>query len=317
MIKRWLTIGLALLALSAVTAAMFAPFVYAELVPYRFGYFPLGKAPVKLAAGRMVDDYFAVQDLGGGTYAIGEPRYYQANYSYLIVGSERALLFDAGSGSRNMRPLVERLARVPVTVLPSHLHFDHLGGIAAFDRIAMLDNDAVRAQVHDGVLKPDRYAFLGMFDGKAPPAVKIAEWIKPETRIDLGDRVVTILSTPGHTPHSAAILDERAGWLFTGDFIYPTMLYAFLPGASMSDYRRTAQHLIKRLPERTVLWTAHCCRRGEGFSAPRLAMHDLRALDRALARREAGEVAYDGFFPRRYPVNDQMVLGTGFSWNNR
>src|ERR1700689_3429018 len=53
---------------------------------------------------RWFDDYYAVADLGDGAYAIGEPRYGQCNFSYLIVGSPRALLFDSGPGPRHIPP---------------------------------------------------------------------------------------------------------------------------------------------------------------------------------------------------------------------
>jgi hydroxyacylglutathione hydrolase len=74
-----------------------------------------------------VDDYFAVEDLGDGTFAIGEPRYYQQNYSYLIVGQTRAVFFDSGSGTRDISRVVANLTKLPITVIVSHLHFDHLG----------------------------------------------------------------------------------------------------------------------------------------------------------------------------------------------
>jgi hydroxyacylglutathione hydrolase len=93
----WGTLALA----SAMAAAVFAPYVYVELWPRFHSVTVVNSAPVHLMQGRMFDDYFAVEDLGEGTYAIGEPHYYQANYAYLIIGEARALLFDAGSGTRS------------------------------------------------------------------------------------------------------------------------------------------------------------------------------------------------------------------------
>jgi hydroxyacylglutathione hydrolase len=125
-----------------------------------------------------------------------------------------------------------------------------------------------------------------------------------------------VLSTPGHTASSTALFDASNRRLFIGDFIYPTTLYAFLPGASLSAYQATARMLLATLPTDTVLWTAHCCRKNEGVSAPWLSMKDLRNLDAALTAVRAGRAKASGFYPRVIAVNDEMTLAVGFPWNN-
>lgn len=304
-------------ALGVLLAAVFAPYISAELSPWLEPHQIVDPAPARLAKGRMANDYFAVEDIGGGVFAIGEPRYYQRNYAYLIVGQKRALLFDSGSGTRDISGVVAGLTRLPVTVMASHLHYDHLGGIAPFGHVAMIDLPQTRADVSGGVFRARRYEYLGLIDHLAPPAVKLGEWLAPGAVIDLGGRGLTVLNTPGHTPTSAALWDAAGHRLFIGDYIYPTTLYAFLPGASLSAYRRTAQTLLNTLPADTVLWTAHCCRKDEGAAAPWLSMGDLRDLDAVLMRQRAGQVKSTGFYPRIYPVNRQMTLATGFDWNNR
>src|SRR5699024_2023251 len=98
------------------------------------------------------------------TFAIGEPRYYQQNYSYLILGESRAFLFDSGSGTRDINPVIKSLTNLPVTVMVSHLHFDHLGGIGPFKHIAMIDLPQTRADMHDGIFTPGRYEYSGLAD---------------------------------------------------------------------------------------------------------------------------------------------------------
>lgn len=312
-----LAVAIGGLLAALVSAAAFAPFLYAELMPRLAPHPVVDPAPATVAAGRMFDDYFVVQDLGAATFAIGEPRYYQQNYSYLIIGTERALMFDAGSGTRDIGKVVKSLTHLPVTVMVSHLHFDHFGGIGAFDRVAMIDSAQTRADVSDGRLRPGRYEYLGFWDGRSAPSARVNEWLAPGAVIDLGGRSLLVVSTPGHTPSSAALFDATNHRLFIGDYVYPTTLYAFLPGASLSAYRRTARRLLATLPGDTILWTSHCCRKGGGVEAPWLTMNDVRDLDSTLTSVEAGTGISTGFYPRRYPVNDQMTFATGFPWNNR
>jgi hydroxyacylglutathione hydrolase len=298
-------------------ALVFAPYLYAELSASLEPHAIIDPAKPDLGEGSMVDDYWAVQNIDANTYAIGEPRYYQVNYAYLIVGERRALLFDAGSGTRDITGIIARLTRLPVTVMPSHLHYDHTGGIAPFTSIAMLDLPDTRADVRNGRLTPSRYEYLGMIDGLAPPSFSVTEWVKPGSSIDLGGRVLQVLHVPGHTRSSVALYDAATRRLFAGDFIYPTTLYAFLPGASLAEYRATARELLAALPADTKIWTAHCCRAGERTAAPWLTMTDLRDLDSALTEIASGGSHGSGFFPRRFPVNRQMTLATGFPWNDR
>jgi glyoxylase-like metal-dependent hydrolase (beta-lactamase superfamily II) len=308
---------LAVLVLGLVLAAANAPYVYAELWPFVDRHTIVEPGPAKIAKGRMADDYFAVQALGDGVFAIGEPRYYQQNYAYLITGRTRALLFDSGSGTRDISPVVASLTHLPVTVMVSHLHFDHLGGVGPFHDVAMVDLPRTRADVSNGVFKPGRYEWMGHFDHRPAPSVRVSEWLKPGDVIDLGGRTLTVLSTPGHTPTSVALYDGARHWLFIGDFVYPGPLYAFLPGASLSAYQATDRRLLATLPPDTVLWAAHCCRKGGGIEAPWLSMGDLRDLDAALTRIRAGQVKATGFYPRVYPVNGQMTLDAGLPWTNR
>jgi hydroxyacylglutathione hydrolase len=298
-------------------AAWFAPYVYGELAVWLEPHMIVDSAPVQLAKGRMVDDYFAVEDLGNGTFAIGEPHYYQQNYSYLIIGQSRAVLFDSGSGTRDISGVVANLTKLPITVIVSHLHFDHLGGIGPFGDIAMIDLPETHADVSGGFFKPSRYEYMGFFDGRVAPSFRVGEWLAPGAIIDLGGRTLRVLSTPGHTPSSVALFDASNRRLLIGDFMYPTTLYAFLPGASLSAYQATARMLLEMLPTNTVLWTAHCCRKNEGVSAPWLSVRDLRDLDAALTAVRAGQAKASGFYPRVFAVNDEMTLAVGFPWNNR
>ena len=49
----------------------------------------------------------------------------------------------------------------------------------------------------------------------------ITNWIHDGSKIDLGGRVLQVISTPGHTPDSISLWDAQNKLLFTGDMYYP------------------------------------------------------------------------------------------------
>ena len=91
-------------------------------------------------------DWFHVIQLDESTYAVSEPKYWLKNVSYLLIGSRSSLLFDTGPGVHSIRPVVDRLTHVPVLVLPSHLHFDHVGRIEEFSHVALVSTAALRTE---------------------------------------------------------------------------------------------------------------------------------------------------------------------------
>ncbi len=313
-----LWLALAVTALMAGMAALLAPYVDAE---YEFDLH--GKTPVVLpkpaapVTGRWVDDYFVVQILDPTTFAIGEPRYYQGNYSYLILGTQRAVLFDAGTGLRDIVPVVRSLTALPVTVIASHLHFDHVGALGRLDRTAVLDDAALRARARDGRLTLQRYEFLGFADRLQDLTFRVDEWWPAGSMIDLGGRSLRVLATPGHTPTSVSLYDASRHQLFAGDFIYPGWLYSFLPGASRSAYLASTLRLLAGIDPATRIFAAHMQDATVAVQAPVLGIEDLRALESSLTGIAQGRLQSEGFYPRVFAVRGTVKFATGWDWNNR
>jgi hydroxyacylglutathione hydrolase len=291
-----------------------------ELVVWRW-YLTSGKPTVStgelaLAAPlRWFDDYYIVADLGEGTYAIGEPRYWQCNFSYLIVGTQRALLFDTGPGLHDIGKVVKTLTSLPIVALPSHLHFDHVGNLGRFEDVALPDLKALRDQSSEGQFALGFYQFLGFVEGFKRPTFSVTRWIVPGAEIDLGERKLTLLSVPGHTPDSVALLDRRSNRLFAGDFIYPSEIYAYLPGANLGDYRASAERVAGLLNDASTVYGGHGCDRLPKVDIPMLHRSDVMALERALASADTGGWRTgSGWYPREFAVNDRMKLLAKYPW---
>ena len=308
----WAVAGVTLLA---VALAVGAPWISAEYLLRNHGALIGARSPQPVR-GHWFDDYFLIEAIDSSTFAIGEPRYYQGNYSYLLLGSKRALLFDAGTGNRDIVPVVRSLTSLPVTVMPSHLHFDHVGALGHFEETALIDLRSLRERLHNRRLTLGRYEFLGFADSLPEPTLGSPNGGRLGSTIELGGRTVRVLSTPGHTPSSAALYDAQRRQLFAGDFIYPGTLYAFLPGASRSDYLNTARKLLAALDPATRIYAAHMADKAPTISAPVLEMADLYALEHTLARIKAGGPSNSGFYPRIYSVRGPITFASGYAWNN-
>ncbi|MDJ0849496.1 MAG: MBL fold metallo-hydrolase [Myxococcota bacterium] len=263
---------------------------------------------------RWVDDYFTVQRLDARTFAIGEPRYAQQNYSYLIAGSERALLFDAGPGLRDIRAVAESLTDRPITLVPSHLHFDHVGDVASFERVAVVDLPYLRDRAPDGRLRLTRAEHLGFVEDIATPTLTVTEWLAPGSVVSLGDRDLRVLHTPGHTTDSISLLDLSTGWLFSGDFVYPGPLFAFLPNSHLGEYLRGAQAVLAAVDAGARVLGAH---RDRPPGLPELGRSDVEDLRATLERIRAGEARGNGVYPVTYPVNDRITLLAEPRWLQR
>lgn len=251
------------------------------------------------------DDYFTIEYIDSKTIAIGEPRYHQQNYNYLILGDDSAILFDTGPGVRDIKPVIEHLTNLPVVVTQSHLHFDHVGNHDKFENIAVPNLAYLQDQRVDKVLSLTHKQHLGFVEDIASPNLNVTQWWSPGAKVDLGNRTLQMIHAPGHTPDSIVLLDRERDLLFTGDFIYPGPLFAMLPGSDLADYLASTRSLIEVTKEDTKLLTAH---RGFPPGAPVLAQQDLLDLKAGLVGVLDGSLQGEGVYIQAYRINDRIEL---------
>jgi len=143
---------------------------------------------------------FTTQSVAKGVWHIEDSR---GGVMYLVAGAERALLIDTGWGAdaplagsgRSLAELVATLTPLPVEVVNTHAHPDHMGGNGQFPQVYIHTNDLPQAQDSGTTL-------IAIYDGY---------------RFDLGQRQVRVIGVPGHTPGSICLLDSQTRTLFSGD----------------------------------------------------------------------------------------------------
>ena len=194
-----------------------------------------------------VDNWYAIEKIDEQTIIIGEPKSSQYNSSYLIIGENEAILFDTGAGERgdDVQPISEVIKNYtdkPIRVVLSHFHFDHTGGVDEFDGVTMIDLPYIRAKSKNGTYQVSALENVG----NQKPLLRINDWVKHKEVIDLGNREIQFVSSPGHSPDCVALIDHRRKYVFTGDFMYQHLggIVVFTPGSDHDHYIESIDAMI-------------------------------------------------------------------------
>ena len=201
------------------------------------------------------------------TFAIYEPHQSEEVISYLILGKEKALLFDTGMGISDIRKVVATLTKLPIVVLNSHTHNDHVGDNWRFDTIYSMDTDFSRQNAKGSVADAQAEIAPGEICGDLPKNFDaksyrtepwhITKYIRDGDTIDLGGRTIEILSTPGHTPDAITLFDRANGLLFTGDTYYPAPIWLYRPETDFNAYAKSIARLAALAPQVKSVLGAH------------------------------------------------------------
>lgn len=214
------------------------------------------------------EDWFQVFRIRDGVFAIYEDGQFEEVISYLITGSESALLFDTGIGVGDIADVVRQLTSLPVSVLNSHTHYDHVGGNHLFETIYGVDSEYT-ANHANGRENAEIREFVGpgwvwkplpgetTVDNYTSAAFSIDSFVTDGQTLDLGGRSLEVIMVPGHTPDALVLLDRESRLMFMGDTFYPASLYAHMGDADFFQYVQSAEKLAEFYSEVDYLLPAH------------------------------------------------------------
>ncbi len=257
--------------------------------------------------------WFRARPVARDAWLVAEPGHVN---SWLIGGTDRAVLVDTGLGMAPVRPVVEALTPLPVDVLHTHAHLDHVGGDAEFARVAIHPAGVAELRAGAGAAERRRYLahtrrmlaaadayraldrdFFHLLSADSDPrplpdGLDETTWAPgpaPEPAlladgdvVDLGGRRLTVLHTPGHSPDSVCFLDDRDGLLLAGDTVNTGPIYAQAPESDLADFAASTARLADLADDVTLVLMGHF---GRGVAEGRY----LRDVAEAFARLAAGD----------------------------
>ena len=234
-----------------------------------------------------------VTEIAVNTYAINE---YGLVTMYLLAGSSRALLIDTGCGFCDLNAVVRKMTDLPYSVVLTHGHLDHAGGMVQFPEIFLNRRDLLMAESITSSELSDYANTLGemgsfdAYDFSADALHRrerkpVFHFIEEGWRIDLGGRVIEAYAVPGHTPGSMAFLDRKNRILFSGDCCNTNLL---ADHASVTTIYRSIMKVVGLMPAFDRNFNGHTGYAGspDCLSQPYDVPKDLLWICQAILRHE-------------------------------
>lgn len=186
-----------------------------------------------------MDDWFTVEKIDKDTFAISEYKHWEESHCYLLLGTKLAILIDTGLGISNINKVICALTNLPIVVVNTHVHWDHIGGHKYFDNIAVheLEKDwlsntfPIPLQVvkRNIMLKPCDFPKDFDIDNYQIYQGTPQMLLHDKDCFDLGNRQVYVIHTPGHSPGHCCFYEPNRKYLYSGDLIYKGCLDVFYP----------------------------------------------------------------------------------------
>lgn len=206
---------------------------------------------------------------------------------YLVIGTERAALIDTGLGTDNLRETVESITKLPIIVLHSHGHLDHVGADALFDEIYLNSREYgligegndfnarlnfIRTNLKD---EPGLYAYIKTHLAKDGEICY--KNIEDGDVIDLGEIQLEAVSTPGHTLGSMSYVNKKDNYAFTGDGIADIHWFDTKESISVEGFLDTLNHFEENSKKVKNIYASHL---PNAFSLE--LIHDLQTAAKSI-----------------------------------
>ncbi len=200
-------------------------------------------------------DWFKSEEVGAGIFLITEP-HYRADYRcniYLVKGESRDIVIDTGLGLASLLKYLQPLSENPLLIC-SHSHYDHIGSNWEFEErwIHQAEAEIVAAPTQANTYA-DPVLVTQDFYSLPWPGFEARGWqVEPAPAtglleegqvIDLGNRRLRVLHTPGHSWGGVCLWDEASREMFCADTIYAGELFDFLPCSDIPTYVQSMRRL--------------------------------------------------------------------------
>lgn len=205
--------------------------------------------------------------------------------SYIVLGTKKALVIDTMMGYENVKDVVRRVTDLPIIVVNTHGHCDHIFGNVFFEEVYMNPDDLPVAKEH--MAFPEFVDACNTNHISMPPFQPIYDG----DIIDIGGLTLQVIAFPGHTPGGICLLLKEERILFTGDGINHHLWMQLPESSKIKDYLQILDDHRYLMQEADLILHGHA----KGFDDISLMLELRNGLADLIETRGIGDEDYKWF----------------------
>lgn len=163
-------------------------------------------------------------------YCINDP----GSRQFFFVGTSKVLLVDTGFGRTDLAAKIREVSSLPVEVVLTHGHVDHIGGLDQFGE-----------------------CYAGEKDFSMLPEEITKKPLKDGDKLDIGNFVFEIIEIPGHTEGSIVLLEKDKKFMIAGDSVQEGPIFMFGDVSKFDSYIKSMKKLGKSAKYAQKIYSAH------------------------------------------------------------
>ncbi len=173
--------------------------------------------------------------------------------AYLVDNAGRAVAIDPGGDPDEIVDFLASEGLVLEVILATHLHFDHIHGMAALSKAT---GAPVMASSADEFLLATPVGGGGFMGFPKVPLFELKALA--EGPMELAGLTCHVFATPGHTPGSLSFHFPQGRAVFVGDLLFHRSIgRTDFPGGSLAELKRSVREKIFSLPKETLVYPGH------------------------------------------------------------
>lgn len=174
---------------------------------------------------------------------------------YIIYEEQNGLIIDPGGEAEKVISFLEEKDIIPVAILLTHAHFDHIGGV---DTLRKYYNIDVYLHENEADWLEDPNLNRSTAFTRKEVRTKRPDHLLVPGQMTLSSFEFEVTHTPGHSPGSVSFIFADHNFIVSGDVLFQQGIgRTDLPGGSFAELEDSIKNKLYHLQDSTAVYPGH------------------------------------------------------------